>query len=372
MRRRFRCVISGALLLSSLVIAALAADLVHLQIIPNLPASPAINESTMPSNGDVNPYGVAFVPAGFPSGGPLHPGDIAVSNFNDSGNAQGTGSTIVGITPGGSQNLFFQASSMLGLTTALGVLQRGFVLVGSVPSAGTCTQSGSQELGVGQGSLLILDHTANVIENLSNASLLNGPWDLTVVDQGESALVFVSNVLSGTVTRLELRIPNSGAGVIVQSMTQIASGYTIACNGGALVVGPTGLAFDSVHNVLYVASTGDNAIYAISDAATRSSDAGAGRIVYQDNVHLHGPLGLVLAPNGDLVSSQGDAVNGDTTQPSELVEFTPAGQFVAQVPVDNSGEQGGAFGLALNVGAKGIRLAAVDDIFNALEVWDLR
>ncbi len=36
-------------------------------------------------------------------------------------------------------------------------------------------------------------------------------------------------------------------------------------------------------------------------------------------MHLHGPFGLVLAPNGDLITANGDAVNGDPTQPSELV-----------------------------------------------------
>src|SRR5215472_10531864 len=44
--------------------------------------------STVPSNGDLNPYGVAFVPDGFP-GGALSPGDILVSNFNNSQNQQG-------------------------------------------------------------------------------------------------------------------------------------------------------------------------------------------------------------------------------------------------------------------------------------------
>ena len=35
--------------------------------------------STVPQNGDVNPYGVAFVPEGFHHGaGPLRPGDILV------------------------------------------------------------------------------------------------------------------------------------------------------------------------------------------------------------------------------------------------------------------------------------------------------
>src|SRR5271165_5407480 len=36
-------------------------------------------ESTIPTNGDVNPYGVAFIPDGFPAGGLLNPGDLLVS-----------------------------------------------------------------------------------------------------------------------------------------------------------------------------------------------------------------------------------------------------------------------------------------------------
>jgi hypothetical protein len=41
--------------------------------------------STIPANGDLNPYGIAFVPPGFP-GGLLKPGDVLVSNFNNSNN----------------------------------------------------------------------------------------------------------------------------------------------------------------------------------------------------------------------------------------------------------------------------------------------
>jgi hypothetical protein len=102
-------------------------------ILPNLPANP-LNVSTVPPNGDVNPYGVAFVPQGFPLGGPLHPGDILVSNFNDSNNIQGTGTTIVKVTPGGIASVFFQGPKGLGLTTALGILKACFVLVGNVPT----------------------------------------------------------------------------------------------------------------------------------------------------------------------------------------------------------------------------------------------
>lgn len=44
--------------------------------------------STIPGNGDINPYGVARVPA---STGKLIEGHILISNFNNTSNLQGTG-----------------------------------------------------------------------------------------------------------------------------------------------------------------------------------------------------------------------------------------------------------------------------------------
>src|ERR1700741_4158729 len=88
---------------------------------------PTQKASTIPSNGDVNPYGVVFVPENFPTGGKLNPGDLLVSNFNNFNNIQGTGSTIIDISAGGSTSLFFQGTAPLGLSTGLVVLKSGFV-----------------------------------------------------------------------------------------------------------------------------------------------------------------------------------------------------------------------------------------------------
>jgi hypothetical protein len=205
-----------------------------------------------------------------------------------------------------------------------------------------------------------------VVTTLSDPTLLDGPWDLTINDQGAAAQVFVSNVLSGEVTRIDLRYSSSGNPVI-DSMTEIASGYLTRTDPAALVVGPTGLAYNAQRDTLYVASTGDNAIYSIPNAAYRTTDAGMGRLIYQDNAHLRGPLGLVLAPNGDLITANGDAVNPDPTQASELVEFTPSGLFIGELSIDPS--QGGAFGLAVTNFNGIVRLAAVEDITNSVDVW---
>jgi hypothetical protein len=71
-------------------------------------------------------------------------GHVLVSNFNNSSNAQGTGTTIVDVAPNGSVSLFAQinASTLpgpcpggVGLTTALVVLRSGWVIVGSLPTS---------------------------------------------------------------------------------------------------------------------------------------------------------------------------------------------------------------------------------------------
>ena len=64
-----------------------------------------IISSTIPANGDLNPYGIAFVPDGFAAGGMIAPGDVLVSNFNAKNNLQGTGKTIIKLTPTGEQLL---------------------------------------------------------------------------------------------------------------------------------------------------------------------------------------------------------------------------------------------------------------------------
>jgi DNA-binding beta-propeller fold protein YncE len=225
---------------------------------------------------------------------------------------------------------------------------------------------------VGQGGLLVIDKNGNLVNTLTSATLLNGPWDLAVKENGRHAQVFVANALSGTVTRLDLRVTTKAAAddVVIEKATQIASGYGHRCDPAAFVVGPTGVAVDEKKDILYVSSTVDNAIFAISNASDRTSDAGMGTPVVQDPVHLHGPLGLVLAPNGDLLSTQSDAINPDPNQLSEVVEFTAAGEFVAQFQVDPNA--GSAFGIALRPDGNGFIFATVDDTTAVLDIWDVR
>jgi DNA-binding beta-propeller fold protein YncE len=349
----------AATVISCLICSAvLMADDNDLPFLPD----PVRAVSTVPGNGDVNPYGVAFAPPGFPAGGALNVGDILVSNFNNSMNLQGTGTTIIDVPANAPVFQFFGGTGSLGLTTALNILRRGFVLVGNFPSPkGLCTDPGT-----GSGSILVIDKNGKLLSTITDP-LIQGPWDSALFDKFESAKLFVANALTGTVVRLDLDVDKSG--VSLEKATQIASGYLHNCDAVTFVDAPTGLVYDANKDVLYVASAADNAVYAVSDAGERKHDGGVGKLIYTDSIHLHGPLGMAMAPNGDLLVSNNDVINSDPNQPSEIVEFTVDGEFVKEISVDPA--QGGAFGLAMKTMGKTTKLAAVDDATNLFLIWTL-
>jgi hypothetical protein len=313
--------------------------------------------STIPANGDVNPYGVAVVPR---STGDLYRGDVLVSNFNNMANVQGTGTTIVQVSPGGKTKLFAQISDKacpggVGLTTALVALRSGWVIVGSLPTQNNGVISGP-------GCLIVLDQWGHVRSTIAGHGI-DGPWDMTALDQGNISELFVTNVLGGilghhqsanggTVQRLVITSAQNRTPRVLASTT-IGSGFPARTDPNALVIGPTGDGLGG-NGTLYVADTLNNRIAAIPDAVFRHSSDGPGRTVSKGGALL-GELGLAIAPNGDILTVNGG--NGN------MVEVTPHGAQVAVVTVDNnSGGAGNLFGLAVKPGARAVYF--VDDFGN--------
>jgi hypothetical protein len=321
--------------------------------------------STVPANGDVNPYGLAIVPSSI---GRLHAGELLVSNFNDKQNNQGTGTTIDELTTAGKSTLFATVSAKslpgscpggVGLTTALNVLPGGYVVVGSLPTANG--KSATAQLGC----LIVLDATGKPVETIAGAQI-QGPWDSTAVTHGSMTTLFVSNALNGgaakgvhtidnsTVLRIRLE---SGPGQPPKVLSQqvIAKGIPWIDSPTALVIGPTGLALAS-NGTLYLADTLANRITAIPQALTRTSPAAEGGTTVTEGGKLKEPLGLALAPNGDILTS--NAGDGD------IVETTPTGnQLTAQLADAKTGA-GSLFGLALAPNGSGVYF--VDDGENTL------
>jgi hypothetical protein len=303
-----------------------------------------------PAKGDQNPYGVAVVPR---SSGRLVRHDVLIGNFNNSQNQQGTGSSIVEISPSGHQQVFAvvpapTSTPAVGLTTALAVLRSGFVIVGSLPAPG-----GNSSM-AGPGALTILNAHGHVVRKIV-ASDINGPWDLTAVDHGRSAVLFVTNVLNGTVAangavvhkgtvvRITLRIAPNGIPKVTSNRV-IAGGFAEHTDPNALVVGPTGVGLGAT-GTLYVADSAGNRIAAVPHALTRTSTLGEGATTVASGGSLNDPLGLLVAPDGHIVTANG----GD----GRVVETSASGHLVAtRTLVANGG--GDLFGLAVAPGGRGM------------------
>ena len=325
--------------------------------------------STVPRNGDVNPYGLAVIRH---SAGKLVKGDVLISNFNNAKNLQGTGTTIVEISPSGTLTQFAKINAAklpgacpggVGLTTALEVLQHGWVVVGSLPTTNGMAATARA------GCLIVLDNTGRVRETISGHGI-NGPWDMAATERGSTADLFVSNVLNGTVAangatvhrgqilRLTLTV-SAAMPPQLTAVTKVGSGFGEHSDPAALVVGPTGLGI-SPQGTLYVADSVGNRITAIPAAATRTTSAGTGMVVTAGGA-LSTPLGLTLAPNGDILTV--NAGNG------KIVETSPAGKQVATKLLDRSGSPPGAGALfGLGVAPRGSGVYYVDDAQNTLRL----
>jgi len=324
--------------------------------------------STVPANGDVNPYGVARVPI---TRGKLIAGNILVSNFNNSANLQGTGTTIVEISPGGTRHLFAQINPAtlpgacpggVGLTTALVALKTGWVIVGSLPTTDGTSATAKA------GCLIVLNANGVVVETFSSGDI-NGPWEATALDGGNLVALFVTNVLNGTVAgggsvvhhgtvvRLLLAVSSEHKPRVLQN-TVIASGLAEKTDPAALVVGPTGLALDGDADALYINYSVNNRIAVVGAPLSRKSSAGTGNTLSHGG-KLNDPLGLTRAPNGHLIAANGADGN--------LVEVTPGGAQVATKLVDSSGNppgSGALFGLIAGLN----KIYFVDDATNTLDI----
>jgi hypothetical protein len=307
-----------------------------------------------PAKGDVNPYGVAVVGH---SAGDLVRGDVLVSNFNNAQNQQGIGSSIVEISPSGAQHVFAvipapTSTPAVGLTTALAVLRGGFVVVGSLPAPGGDSTKATA------GALTILDSSGHVVKTLA-AGDINGPWDMTAVQHGRQAVLFVTNVLNGTVAaggavvhrgtviRITLRI-HHGVPQVTSNQV-IATGFAEHTDPNALIIGPTGVGLGR-DGTLYVADSAGNRIAAVPHAMNRNSVLGGGAITVSSGGALNDPLGLAIAPGGGIVTANGADGN--------LVQTSPRGHQVAvkQLVADGGGD---LFGLA--VAPRGDGLYFVND-----------
>ncbi|MGI4977407.1 MAG: hypothetical protein ACRYG6_10730 [Janthinobacterium lividum] len=326
--------------------------------------------STVPHNGDQNPYAVVVSPV---TSGKLHEGDVLVTNFNDSNNLQGLGTTIVAWEPATRKLSVFASLPRhlescpggVGLTTAFAVLKSGWSVVGSLPSEDGTTATKKD------GCLMVLDNQGQ-LAGVIKGPQINGPWgNMAVVDRGDHATLFVSMtgfgvgapgqdvVNKATVLRIELDVPEGKPPVAVRQ-TVVADGFGEQADKAVFVIGPTGLAMGP-DDTLFVSDAIGNRVVAIPQASTRKASAGTGREVTKDGF-IKRPLALATAPNGHLLVANG--LNG------QVVEVDPADghQLYARwIDTDRAQQPPGSgdlFGMAMMLDGEGFYF--VQDDMNTL------
>jgi len=316
--------------------------------------------STVPDNGDLNPYAVVVAPV---SAGKIKKGDVLVDNFNNQSNLQGTGTTIVIVNPAKKSVSLFaklpqhlaQCPGGVGLSTAMTMLSSGWVIVGSTPSTDGTTKT------KGDGCLLVFDANGK-LTTVWKGSHINDPWgNMAVIDKGSTASLFISMsgfdvpgpdkvdaatgeptiVKKAIVLRVDLSIaPDAPPKVTGQSI--VANGFAQQADKDVFLIGPTGLAL--IGGTLYVSDAIENRIVAIPDAATRKDSAGTGRTVTKDGL-LQRPLALAATGNGHILTT--NAKNG------QVIEFDPvSGQQLGAQWIDADQAQsppgnGDLFGIAM-------------------------
>jgi len=336
--------------------------------------------STIPDNGDVNPYAVIVSQV---TKGQLKQGDILVDNFNNISNLQGTGTTIVLYRPSTKETKLFakipqdlkDCPGGVGLTTAMTILKSGWLIVGSFPSKDGTTKT------KGDGCLLVLDANGHHVTTWSGP-LINGPWgNIASIDQGDSETLFISMagfdvpspevidpvtkfpIIKHEAKILRLEISEKDDQVpVIKSQTIIADGFAQRADLANFLLGPTGLAIGD-DETLYVTDGLDNEITAIANAKTRTKSEGKGELITKDGL-LAWPLAMVITDKGHLIvcnGKNGQVVEIDPINKKQIyAHWLNANQ--AQSPPGN----GNLFGIAMASDKKGFYY--VEDDINSLRI----
>ena len=330
--------------------------------------------STIPQNGDLNPYAILVAPV---SAGKIHQGDVLIDNFNGLSNLQGTGTTIVIYSPGSKKLTTLidlpkkhpECPGGVGLSTAMTMLQSGWIIVGSAPSTDGTTRT------LGAGCLMVVDPEGKLVATWAGPNIA-APWgNMAVVDHGNTAQLFISmsgfdvpgpqvrdergypvTVKKATVLRLDLTIPE-GKPPVITAQTVVGDGFSQRADRDVFLIGPTGLALGA-DGTLYVSDALANQIDAIPDAKTRTTSAGTGRVVTKDGL-LRRPLAMAMAPNGNLLIT--NAKNGQVVEINPVSGEQLAAQWINNNPAQFPPGNGNLFGLAMKADGSGFYFVADDE-----------
>jgi hypothetical protein len=302
--------------------------------------------SLIAPNGDRDPFGIAVVPL---TAGHLTAGNLLVAEFSDKHGTAGAGTTILQVNPAtGATSVFFQGGPVAGpVGIAINPANDG-VWIGDYGSAADGTAANDLLITpTGQLKATFTDATT------TDAASFVGVWGQGVSSVNGTVSFYYGNAGNATtgagggdVWRLTPHPTGPVNGQPVNSVyTQIATGQgqTPAGGNAATAAGPQGFAF-AANGTMYETNDADNALYAISGAATAIGPVHV-RTVYRGPA-LQSPENVVIDPaNGNLLVANAND--------NRLVEITPGGKVVASVDLARHQAAGALFGLAIGTNAAG-------------------
>ncbi|HSZ09255.1 MAG TPA: hypothetical protein VK794_12025 [Steroidobacteraceae bacterium] len=353
-------------------------------VTPNLLAALAptgtivtVGSTVDPLNGDANPYGLTIAPA---TAGLITKGDLVVCNFNDGPagtppNAQGAGTTIIGLHPGATPAAPYRIAQSAALN--------GCNALTMLPDDSISASAWSSNLNP-------LVSAAGTVGAPFAADTFTQPWgEAFVAATGtQPAAIYVTNApanngvvaVGGTIDRISLDANNAQT-----SFTEILTGL---CSGGSpgSIFGPAGLTYDVSSDTLYVVDSSSASVYAIAGVSSVPKDGivangqcsattptpvptFSGPSMASIRVIAHGapfvtPISSALLKNGDLVVGNGDiGVQAASATTNLLIEVSPVlpGGFVGQPVQVDTGAPGALFGLAATVSDQGNQIIYFND-----------
>ncbi len=323
-------------------------------VLKTLKKQVVIGSTIDPELKQLNPYGLSVAPT---TAGHIKKGDLVVCNFNDMGNVQGTGVTIVALhpKPGSNPTLVAARNTLLGCDAlALGPADDIWAAAFSANDNPVFSPSGKEET------------------NIKGKPFDRPFGQIFAQPTSGNQAFYESNAGDGAIVRINLGSKFT--------YDVIAKGFAVNHGKPGGIFGPSGLAYDPNGDILYIVDGTNNTVVAFSNVSTipsggikvgkdgktfsgpRASDV---RLIFAGKP-LNGPISSALLANGNLVVGN----TGNASGQNIMVELSPSGRVMDVRNVDR-GASGALFGMvATGTSAADTKLYFNDDNHNNLQVLE--
>ncbi len=214
-------------------------------ILKKLKKQLVIGSTISPKLKQLNPYGLTVAPS---TNGAFTAGDLVVCNFNDKGNVQGTGYTIVALhpTPGSSPRSVSEDKLLLGCDAL--ALTAGDVIFAAAFAANDNP---------------FLSDTGKLIANMKGVPFDHPFGQVYAQPTSGNAVIYESNAGNGTIVRVNLSS--------TITFDVIAKGFAVNHGKPGGIFGPSGLAYNPTGDILYVVDGKSNTVVSFIECE-RDSD----------------------------------------------------------------------------------------------------